>query len=135
MTPARRAKIKALAEDARGNPATRAIAQRMLKRYPEPPKPPRQQRVSGVERSPEYLQFIFMDLNRWKPYGKKGQGLSHITSYGGIAYKFVLYKFSQPIGAVWGWKRTSGKDVKVSHTLFETRTEAHKDAWKSLQTI
>ena len=137
MTPARRVKIKALAEDERGDPKIRAVAQRMLKRHPEPPpkpKPPHQQRVSGVERSPEYLQFMFMDLNQWKPYGKKGKGLSHITSYRGIAYKFVLYEFSQPIGTVWGWKRTSDKDVKLSHMLFDTRAEAHRDAWQRLQT-
>ena len=110
MTPARRAKIKALAEDARGNPATRAIAQRLLERYPEPPKPLRQQRVPGVERSPEYLQFIFMDLNRWKPYGKKGKDCLTSPLTEGMVYKFVIYKFSQPVGAVWGWRRASGKD-------------------------
>ena len=100
MTPARRAKIKALAEDARGNQATRAIAQRMLERYPEPPKPPRQQRVPGIERSPEYLQFIFMDLNRWKRAGKSN--LFHITSYKGTVYKFL---FSNPQQIGWGWRR------------------------------
>ena len=131
MTPARRAKIKALAEDERGNPATRAIAKRLLERYPEPPKPPRQQRVPGVERSPEYLQFMFMDLNRWKRTPKGN--LIHFTSYKGTAYRFLLFKSRDG----WGWARTNLADDKVgfSQVKYATHVEAHGDAWKSLQTI
>ncbi len=133
MTPARRAKIKALAEDARGNQATRAIAQRVLERYPEPPEPPRQQRVSGIERSPEYLQFIFMDLNRWKRAGKSN--LFHITSYKGRVYKFVIFKSTTDH---WGWKRRIVDDDSIAASMaigFETCAEAHRDAWKTLQMI
>jgi hypothetical protein len=50
----RRAKIQALADDARGDAAIRALAQRWLDRHPAPPP---QQQVSGIRPSEEYLRY------------------------------------------------------------------------------
>ena len=55
MTPERLAKIRAIAEDPRADPATRAIAQAKLDAEPTPPK--RNPLHPGMRTTPEYERF------------------------------------------------------------------------------
>jgi hypothetical protein len=57
MTPQRRAKIKAIAEDPRADPKTRAIAQAKLDAEPQPAQPPRNPLHPGMRTTPEYERF------------------------------------------------------------------------------
>lgn len=141
MTPEKLAKIRALANDARGDPATRAIAQAVLRRYAKEPEPqfhdvppPRDPRHPGMRTSPEYDRYIFMDLANW---GETHNGNPiHTTNWKGVSYVVVLFQHKRT--PTYGWMRTKagGANVPIfSLVKYATQSEAHRAAWESLQSL
>lgn len=135
MTPEKLAKIKALAEDVRGDPATRMIAQAALKRYgkPEPAKPaykpPRN--PPGVKTSPEWERQTFMSLNQWRR--SKNGNFWHNVTHKGRGYHIVLFPHKKT--PTFGWLRASEGEQEVWSGRFQTIGEAHADAWANLMSI
>jgi hypothetical protein len=140
LSPEKLEKIRALANDTRGDPATRAIAQAALKRYAaEPPKPPPRPGVDphnyqhpGMRTSPEYDRYRFMDLGAWKTTTKGNP--TYVMVHRGRSYRIVLFRHKKR--PTHGWMRidTITEDVVFSGA-FSTIGEAHNDAWKSLMAI
>lgn len=141
MTPAKLAKIRAIANDARGDPATRAVAQAVLRRYAQPESefhdvpPPRDPRHPGMRTSPEYDRRMFLDLTQW---GETHSGNPiHTTNWKGVSYVVVLFQHKKT--PTYGWMRTrAGQQngpVTFSETKYRTQSEAHRAAWESLQTL
>jgi hypothetical protein len=140
MNEEKLAKIKALAEDRRGDPATRAIAQRAYARYAKEPPPrvepewqPRNAQHEGMKTSPEYDRYMFLNLGGWRK--SKNGNPYHTTKHKGLAYHFVLFQHKK--SPTWGWLRTNQPDNEqpVFSGRFNTLAEAHADAWKKLQMI
>ena len=141
MTPAKLEKIRALAEDPRGDPATREIARRAYARYAHepptfkdvPPWTPHNEQHPGLKTGAEYDKFRFMDLGSWRTAKATGNPWI-ITKHKGVGYHFVLFKHKK--SPTWGWVRTN---QVCDHTEFSGRfatiAEAHADAWKILQMI
>jgi hypothetical protein len=140
MTPQRLAKIRALASDTRGDPATRMIALEILRRYekteeptfhdiPDEPQNPPNPRMRN---SDQYVQYTFMSLRNW---GKSANGnFVHSFTYKNRAYRVVLFKHKKT--PTYGWLRvgiTSG--VEEWSGRFSTIEEAHKDAWTKMMTV
>ena len=135
-------KIKRLADDARGDPATRARAQEKLEAYRgshphlfEPPKdrkPPPHPRVHGLRTDPVYDYYVFTDLQRWDR--TKNGNLIYSVYHKGISYKLVLFKHKRT--DTFGWMRV---DTFNNQTVFSGRFgtigEAQGDSWASLMTI
>jgi len=136
-------KIQALADDARGDPATRARAQEKLadirKSHPHlfkekitfrdvPPDP----RVHGMRVDPAYEYFIFSDLNLWD---ETKAGNKTITIYHkGVNYRIVLFPHKKT--ATWGWMRVDNFHHQTEFSgRFNTIGEAHADSWSSLMVI
>lgn len=140
MNPDKLAKIKALAEDSRGDPATREIARRAYARYAKEPfqetprwEPPRNPQHEGLKTGAEYDKFRFMDLGSWRTAKATGNPW-HITKHKGIAYHFVLFRHKK--SPTWGWVRTNQITDHVEFSgRFATLAEAHANAWTMLQTI
>jgi hypothetical protein len=141
LNAAKLAKIKALANDPRGDPATRAIAQAALKRYAaEPPRPTPQQNANlhnqqhpGMRTSAEYDRYRFMDLGSWKTTANGNP--THLIVHKGKSYRIVLFKHKKR--PTHGWMRIDIiADIDpVFSNSFATQSEAHADAWKSLMAI
>jgi hypothetical protein len=138
MNAEKLAKIKALAEDRRGDPATRAIAQRAYERYSrEPPRraepewKPRNLQHEGMKTSPEYDRYMFLNIGGWRK--SKNGNPYHTTKHKGIGYHFVLFQHRRK---TWGWLRTNQNDEQTEFSgKFATLAEAHADAWTKLQMI
>jgi hypothetical protein len=141
LTPDKLAKIRALANDPRGDPATRAIAQAALKRYAtlqqdanlgaqaryahNPPNP-------RMQNTPEYNRFRFMDLGSWRMTANGNP--SHLIVHKGKSYRVVLFRHKKR--PTHGWMRVDTITDKTEFSgAFTTREEAHADAWKSLMAI
>lgn len=138
MTPEKLAKIRALAEDARGDPAIRAVAQAVLKRYAQPePKPAFEDvppfvdpRVEGMRTSAEYDRWRFMDLGSWKRTVNGNP--THVITVKNRTWRIVLFKHKKT--PTWGWMKIDtirGGDPEFSGK-FTTMAAAHGDAWKTL---
>jgi hypothetical protein len=139
MTPDKLEKIRRLAEDVRGDPATRAIAQAALKRYAQPqPKPkfrdvpPRPETVPGVRPSADYNQYTYLNLGLWR---KSTSGNpTRVIDHRGRTYRVVIFKHKKT--PTWGWMRA---DVDTEDTVFSSRftsmAEAHRDSWSSLMSL
>ena len=138
MTPDKLEKIRRLAEDPRGDPATRAIAQAALRRYAQPEPafqdvPPwKDPRHEGMKTSAEYDRYRFMDLGSWK---KSANGnLVHAIVHGGIPYRIVIFRHKKT--PTWGWLRANTLNEQTEFSgRFSTVGEAHESAWKSLTTL
>jgi hypothetical protein len=140
LNAAKLAKIRALANDPRGDPATRAIAQAALKRYAtEPPKPEfhdvppfRAQQHPGMRTSPEYDRYRFMDLGTWRKTAN-GNPIFYVV-HKGRSFRIILFQHKKR--PTYGWMRadTITEQVEFSNA-FRTQAEAHADAWKSLMAI
>jgi hypothetical protein len=132
------AKIRALADDPRGDPATRAIAQAALKRYAEEvnarPKPDAPQFVDrrhpGMKTSPEYDRYRFLDLGSWRKT-VNGNPTFSITIKGKV-WKVVLFQHKKTL--TYGWMRVNviTEETEFSGRKFSTMAEAHQDIWKIL---
>lgn len=143
MNPARLAKIKALAEDARGDPATRAMAQEKVNLYRashphlfEVEKPkfrnvPPDPRVHGMRRDPAYEYYVFTDMTLWGET-KSGNKTTHVY-HKGIIYQIVLFQHRK--ASTWGWMRISNHEDTVFSGRFATLEEAHGDAWANLMAL
>jgi hypothetical protein len=141
LNPEKLKKIRALANDHRGDPATRAIAQAALKRYAqEPPRPapqpgadPRDHQHPGMRTSAEYDRFRFMDLSTWKITANGNQ--THLIVHKGKQYRIVLFRHKKR--PTYGWMRIDviADSDPVFSGAFRTIGEAHADAWKSLMAI
>lgn len=138
MNPQTLAKIRALAEDERGDPRIRAIAQARLKEYApsEPPPGPKSSSYynkphPGTIPTPEYVRARFMDLNSW---GKTKSGGNPIctSAINGKIYSVILFRYKQT--PTWGWRRIDTEtDEKVfSDVKYPTLIEAHQGAWEAL---
>lgn len=132
-------KIKRLADDARGDPATRARAQEKLAAYrgshphlfeePKPRKPPPDPLVRGMRTDPVYDYYVFTDLGRWG-CTKSGNLVFNIY-HQGINYKIVLFKHKRT--DTYGWMRVDTFNDKTEFSgRFTTIGEAQGDAWANL---
>jgi hypothetical protein len=135
LTPAKLEKIRALANDVRGDAATRAIALAALKRYaaPEPAvhdiPPLRNQPHPGMRRSPDYEKYVFMDLGQWKT--SANGNLTYVITRGGRTYRIVLFKHKKT--PTWGWLKIHiDTDQTEFSGRFQTMGAAHRDAWEHL---
>ena len=139
MNAAKLAKIKALANDPRGDPATRAIAQRVLDQHAKAPPPPMQdvprfvdQRHPGVRTSSEYDRHRFFDLNGWKTTNAGNRTFSIVR--GGRSFRIVIFPHKNT--PTWGWMRIDTISEKTEFSgKFATIAEAHGAAWQSLMTL
>lgn len=135
MTPARLAKIRALAADVRGNPYIRAVAQRMLEkhggaeRWKPPPDPPN----PGLKTSEEFDKFVFMNLDTWDET-VNGNYRTNIK-WQGRAYRFILFRHKKT--PTWGWLRAdiANNTESWSRNKYATLEEAHQSAWLHLTLI
>jgi hypothetical protein len=138
MTPAKLAKIRALADDVRGDPAIRAVAQAILRQHAPSPEPRRgfhdvppvaDQRHPGMRTSPQYDQYCFMDLGSWKLTSNNNP--TFVVVRKGRSYRIVLFRHKKT--PTYGWMRidTITGETEFS-SKFRTQSEAHADAWKSL---
>lgn len=139
MNAQKLAKIKAIADDMRGHPEVRRVAQEMYRRYAAEaeakpkPKPFRDTRHEGMKTSAAYDRYMFMDLGSWRRAAATGNPFFHAT-HNGRPYFFVIFKHKKT--PTYGWVRT---DETTKETVFSgrfaTMAEAHEDAWKTLQAI
>jgi len=142
MNPEKLAKIRALAEDMRGDPATRLVAlgilRRELLRHAKTEEPvwhtftPTPQNPPGVQTDPGYERHVFMSLHNW---GKSKNGnFVHTCSHKGRGYRIILFQHKKT--PTWGWLRadmTGGDEVWSGR--FKDIQGAHADAWKNLMTV
>jgi hypothetical protein len=140
LNPEKLAKIRALATDERGDPATRAIAQAALKRYAtDPPRPEfhdvppvYNQPHPGMHTSPEYDRHRFMDLGLWKTTTNGNP--TFVVVRGGRSYRIVLFRHKK--SPTHGWMRINTLTDETEFSgKFATQAEAHANAWTSLRTI
>ena len=138
MTPQRLAKIRALATDLRGDPATRMVALEILRRYePEPefhdvedkPQNPPNPRMRN---SDEYEHHMFMSLRNW---GKSANGnFVHSFTHKGRAYRVVLFKHKKT--PTYGWLLVDiARGVEEWSGRFNSMPAAHVNAWAKIMTI
>ena len=143
-------KIRAVADDKRGDPRTRAVAQAKLEAYklshphlfattapwddiPEDHPPPRNPQDPGIKVSEEYAKFRYMDLGNWGQ-SSKGNPM-HLINHKGRAYRVVL--FSHKKTPTFGFLIVDvQRDATTFSDLFyKTISEAHRGAWDLIQTI
>jgi hypothetical protein len=157
LTPRKIAAIKALADDVRGDPNTRAAAQAKLeqyrrehpeifsetmhdrilraakevaaKRYTNNPPNPRRRHTD------EFAKWRFFEMDNWKH--KPNGNYTIIISTGFDSYLVTLFRHKAT--PTWGWSRVPMEnwlDTPVfSYSKFETVGQAREDAWTSLETI
>ncbi len=134
-------KIRALADDERGDPATRARAQEKLEVYrsshphlfeaPKPRRPPPDPRVHGLRTDPVYDYYVFTDLSHWNR--TKNGNLIYNVYHKGINYKIVLFKHKRT--DTYGWMRVDTfNDTTEFSGRFRTIGEAQGDSWADLMT-
>ena len=132
-------KIKRLADDVRGDPATRARAQEKLEAYrgshphlfetPKPRKPPRDPRVHGMRTDPVYDYHLFTDLGNWDR--TRSGNLVFNVYHKGVNYKIVLFKHKKT--DTYGWMRIDTFNDRTEFSgRFSTIGEAQGDSWASL---
>lgn len=132
MTPDRLAKIRALAEDERGNANVRAIAQKILAKHEK--APPRRRApdgpVPGIMPSEDQERWVFMQLDQWH-HNAKGNYV-HSLTWKGRRYRFVLFKFKRTQN--WGWLRFDilADTESWGRNQFADLREAHESAWLHL---
>lgn len=134
-------KIRRLAEDHRGDPATRAVAMDVLKRYggdihrpassatrPQPASPLH----PGMRQSPEYQQFRFMDIGSWRR-SAAGNPIFSVANKG-RQYRIVIFRHKK--SPTYGWLRTDTFTNEAEWSgRFATMELAHADAWRMLQAL
>jgi hypothetical protein len=111
VTPAKLEKIRRLADDIRGDPATRMIAREILARYqaepsfsdapkpePEPKNPPNPR----MRNSDEYERHTFMSLSNWGRVKTTGNFV-HTFTYKGRGYRVIL--FARKKSPTYSWLR------------------------------
>jgi hypothetical protein len=140
MTPDKLEKIRRLAEDIRGDPATRMIAKKILERYqpestfhdvpePEPQNPPNPR----MRNSDAYEKHVFMSLHNWGR-SKTSNNLVHSFTHKGRAYRVVLFAFKK--SPTYGWLRVDlARGQEVWSGRFDSLPEAHAAAWTSLTMV
>jgi hypothetical protein len=138
VTPEKLEKIRRLAADERGDPATRAIAQAALRRYAGEDAQPkrtsawRDPRHPGLKTSAEYDRYRFMDLGTWKKTANGNP--THAIVHAGKLWRIILFRHKK--GTSWGWMRIDTiNDKKEFSGRFSTLGEAHEAAWESLMAI
>jgi hypothetical protein len=142
VTPEKLEKIRRLANDVRGDPATRAIAHGVLKRYDREQSKPEFRDVPsydnrvhpGMRESTDYIRRRFFDLGTWGRT-KSGDNPAITVVQNGRTYLIVLFEHRRT--PTWGWMR---KDVLTDFTefsanKFQTMAEAHDAAWTSLMSM
>jgi len=140
ITPQRLAAIKALADDPRGDPNTRAIARRKLEEYqtefpslfghPHFRGDPRNPPNPRTQTSPEYEKFKFMNMDSWKQSAKGNwsTGITHKRH----TYGVTLFKYKS---GLWGWVRSFRESATWCNRRFDNVGEAQRDAWENLMRI
>lgn len=158
LTPQKIAAIKALADDERGEPNTRAAAKAKLEQYraqhPEmfvnhfeklyeemknakwggggyTVKNPPNPRTQPRE---DYSKWRFMDMGNWK---ESSNGNYYTGIYiNGTSWNITIFRHKKT--PTWGWVRRNQNlfdGVAVfSEPKFDTIGEAQRDAWQALQT-
>ena len=137
MNPKTLDKIRALANDTRGDPATRSRAQEKLRELgqEEPPPQPKLKRAPanrlhpGMRTDPLYELRTFNDLTQWGTT-KSGNFIHHVYRYG-ITYRIVLFRHKKT--DTFGWMREDDLNGQTEFSdRFRTLGEAHADAWRNL---
>jgi hypothetical protein len=141
MTPQKLAKIRALAEDTRGDPAIRAVALQILRRYEKVEEPTfhdvkddpyRNPPNPRMQNSEDYERYVFMNLHAWRR-SAAGNPVHNLT-WKRRAYRVTLFKHKKT--PTWGWLRVNmNTDEEVWSGRFSTIEEAHKAAWTSLMML
>ena len=141
MTPDLIEKIRKLADDVRGDPNTRAAAQRKLDGYlksnpelfaaPKPPPPPRNPQAPGMQRAPEWQMQTYLDLSLWK---KSAAGnLTTLVATRDGAHRMTLFQYKTK---EWGWIMAPvGRTEKVFGRRYKTQSEAHRASWEHLTSL
>jgi hypothetical protein len=123
-------KVKAVADDPRGDPATRAAAIARLAKL-KPPTP-FNQRNPGLQPSFDYERYTFMDLSNWSRTANGNR--SHVVTHKGKTYRIVLFEYKQVPD--YGWLRIGvGDPARDFSGRFHSLGEAHRDAWTSLMKL
>jgi hypothetical protein len=142
MTPAKLDKIRRMAADLRGDPATRTIAIEMLRRWEEQhppsftdveePEEDKPQNPPGMRNSEDYERHVFMSLHNW---GRSQNGnLVHTFTYKKRAYRVVLFAHKKT--QTYGWLRVDvARSEEVWSSKFSSMPAAHTDAWTCLNRI
>lgn len=131
MTLSKLEKIRALATDPRGDPATREIAKQTLKRFGADPEW-RDERVAGLKTSADYDRNRFLDVSAWKKTTSGNR--VHDILWKGRPFRVVLFRYKKANG--WGWLRIDTfRDRREFSKRFETIAEAHAAAWTSLKSM
>lgn len=125
-------KIRAIAEDQRGDPATRAAAQRKLASFKPAWTPPPNKRHPGLWPSPEHERYTFMDLSNWNRTVNGNR--SHVITHKGVTYRVVLFEYKKIPDYGWSRFETVMRDAVFSGR-FHTLGEAHRDAWTQLMKL
>ena len=165
MTPDKLAKIKALAEDPRGDPATREIARRAYARYAKeesftcPSCGAVSHNHNDIRERYCGACHQFKDVPPWTPHNEQHPGLKTGAEYDKFRFmelgswrksvngnpwiitkhKGVGYRFvlfKYKKSPTWGWMRVNTISEHTEWSgRFATIAEAHTDAWKALQMI
>lgn len=151
ITPQKIAAIRALAEDERGEPNTRRIAQEKLAQYfrdnpksPNPnPKPEVNPEYNSWYKNPpnprtqpreDYSKWRFMDMDQWK-VSVSGKQFTIVYKAGSINYRVTLFPHRKT--PTFGWVRNpiGSTNQSVFSEKFDTLAEAQRDAWQTLQRL
>jgi hypothetical protein len=141
VTPAKLDKIRRLASDLRGDPATRTIAIAMLKKWEAEHGPSfhdveeewKPQNPPGMRNSDDYERHAFMSLHNWGR-SKISNNFVHTFTFKGRAYRVVLFKHKRT--PTYGWLRVDvARGAEVWSNKFPDLPAAHRDAWDQLQRL
>lgn len=155
LTPKRIAAIKAIADDERGDPNTRAVARRKLeqlrreqpeaflddyyerarkmnddiiRRYTNNPPNPR------MRPAEDFTKWRFMNTDQWKRTPAGNYTIILLLEH--QQYRVTVFRSKARAkweGPGWGWVRSGPIGAsKFSAGRFETFVEAQRDAWNNL---
>ena len=138
-TAAQVAKIKAVADDARGHPAVRKIAIDKLEALrrshphlfhrPASAASASQGATRGRAPAPVKGKARFLDLANWRETANGN--VSIVITVRGVEYRVVLFQHKQT--PTWGWLIIDTDDGEETFSgRYPTRDEAHMDAWEAL---
>jgi hypothetical protein len=136
ITPQKIAAIKALADDPRGEPNTRATAQRKLEQirishpclFVTAPRAPQNPPNPRRAKTPEYEKYRFMNIDQWKRTSKG----NYVLVIG--EHRITLFKSK----SAWAHARASVsgfQEPMFSAMRYATLREAQEAAWTSLATL
>lgn len=136
LTPRKLAAIKALAEDERGDPATRAIAKAKLDEAMRAEAPYRHHKANPpnprMAKRPDFEKFRFMDLGQWKDTTNGNHSIVITDRFGqGCRVIVFRHKKTRTFGWMWFYVGEDGP-AAFGNGKFDTIREAQDEAWEWL---